>query len=349
MHNPDIGIVIVTWDGWPMLQQCLQSIQHQTVFGRIRVVVVDNGSHDGTLEGIRTQFPWVKLLPLPSNTGFASPNNLGIATLLEDPNIQYVLTVNNDITLTPTFIEEMVACSQRHPSAGSIQGRLYRANQQEVLDCVGILIAPDMSAMNRGQSETAKGQYMHEEEIFGPSASAALYTRTALERVRVRSNEYFDPYYFAYYEDVQLAWKLRLVGFDSWYTPSAIASHAHSATGVSHSPFKAYHIHRNQYCNIITILPFTLLLVALTLMPFRYLLLLMSVLLRRGPSAELSHHATNESLAGIVLRGWKDVLNHIDLLWETHHAVQERRTVSMVTILRWFRYYPASIRKMIFG
>ena len=122
MHNPDIGIVIVTWDGWPMLQQCLQSIQQQTVFQRIRVLVVDNGSKDGTLEGLRKQFPSVVVMQLPTNTGFASPNNLGIAKLLENPNIQYVLTLNNDITITPTFVEEMLACSQRHPSAGSIQG-----------------------------------------------------------------------------------------------------------------------------------------------------------------------------------------------------------------------------------
>lgn len=353
MHNQDIGIVIVTWNGWSMLGPCLESVFKQTVAERIRVVVVDNGSTDGTLNGVRVQFPEVTLISLPTNTGFASPNNIGIHSLLSDRAIQYIITLNNDITLDPAFVEQMVVCSMQHTDAGSIQGRLYRSYEDNLLDCVGMLIAPDMSAMNRGQCQPANGHYTVEEEIFGPSASAALYTRTALERVRVNTNDYFDPYYFAYYEDVQLAWKLRLAGFTSWYTPSAVAFHAHSATGKSHSPFKAYHIHRNQYCNIVTLLPTPLLVVALLLMPLRYVLLLTSVLIRRGPSAQLSQQTSKqsarESLPHIVLRGWHDVWSHRQLLMHTRRSIQQRRVVYLRTIVRWLRKYPANICAMIFG
>ncbi len=344
-----VGIVIVTWDGWDLLERCLATVAAQTIADDLRIVIVDNGSKDGTVEHLHADYPHIQVIALPENTGFASPNNLGIVEALKDSGIEYILTLNNDIELTPTFVAELVASAERHPEAGSIQGKLFRLNKKEMIDAVGILVYPDMSAMNRGQYDIGAQLYNKEEEIFGPSASAALYRREALEKTVLPADNFFDAAYFAYYEDVDLAWRLRLAGYSSWYTPDAISYHAHSATGVSHSPFKAYHIHRNQYFNMIKLLPFPLLCIALAIMPFRYVLLASSVLKKRGPAAQLSKKTEGPSMVAIVLKSWLHVLSHLPYLLRMRRAVQRTRVVSVRTIWRWFKLYRANIRTMIYG
>jgi hypothetical protein len=344
-------VTLVNWNGRDMLEECLESVQRQS-FQNFSMIIVDNGSDDGSVEFLRKNYADIELIEFDHNTGFAYPHTVAIKKALQDPQVEYILTLNNDTALDPDFFAEMVAAAQRHPEAGSIQGKVVNFYDESLIDCTGILVHWDMSAVNRGQGKKDTGQYAKEEEIFGPSASAALYRREALEKTQLPNGDIFDSSYFAYYEDVDLAWRLRLAGYSSWYTPKAIIKHIHSATGVSHSPFKAFHIHRNHYFNMIKNLPFWFLVRALLFMPFRYVLLLSSLVLKKGAAAELNKktHGSQDHMVLLVLRSWWHVLkNLIPLIRKRQYIQGDLTIVSTHDVRTWFFQHSTNIRHIIYG
>lgn len=346
----DIGIIIANWNGQNLLMECLNGILHQTLLPRT-IFVVDNGSSDGSVAAIRERFPYVQVLALPTNTGFSSANNRGIAQILLDNNIRYVLTLNNDVVLEPSFLFAARQCAERHAGKqlGAIQGKLMRMNDRKTFDSTGMLTFIDTSAVNRGHAEIDHAQYEQEEEVFGASASAALYTRTALEQTQLTQGEFFDNTYFAYGEDVDLAWRLRLMGFRSYYTPSAQGFHRHSATGKSHSPFKAFFIHRNQLYTIVKVLPFPFLLLALAFLPFRYILLWTSALRKKGASAELVKKSSHSQAIRITLMSWRDFLKAIPFLLQKRKYIQSRRVVGMGDVFSWLKRFRAHLSTIVYG
>lgn len=350
----ELSVVIVTWNGRHHLEHCLPALFAQT-YKDFRLILVDNGSQDGTVAFIREHYPEAETIALDRNYGFAFPNNLGIRKALEDSRVRYVVTLNNDTAPEPGYLTELVACALRHPEAGSVQPKVVNFFESGVIDSTGILIAREMSAINRGQKEMDKGQYELESEIFGPSASAALYTREALTRIalpdRGEGLEFFDNSYFAYYEDVDLAWRLRLAGFASIYAPQAKVLHVHSATGENFSKFKSFHIHRNHYYNLIKNLPLPYLLVALSILPIRYLMLTASLLSRKGPSGALAQNLRKrqESLLRLVLNSWREVIFNLPLLLARRRFIQGKRAVKLHEVNRWFKTFKADYRRIIFG
>ncbi len=374
LSSPDVAVIILNWNGRKLLQDCIATVVAQT-YPNLRMIVVDNGSTDDSklwLEqyldtaGMQPGFPdFFDVLALPTNLGFAGGINAGIQFAFTDPDIDYILTVNNDTELQPDFVAELVACAERHraDNLGSVQGQLVQSGHTDVLDATGVLISRDLSAVNRGRGMVRQAHHDNsqsdvilslskDEPIFGPSASAALYCRNALEATVLSSGDYFDSRYFLYYEDVDLAWRLRFQGYTSWYTPAARASHQHSATTGNHSPLKSFQIHRNHYFNIIKDLPWPFLLQALLLLPIRYILLLTSLISGHGPSAALAAKRKNrwqDRLPAIVLRSWWQVLRALPWLLRERAWIQSRRTVSYTTINHWFRQFRAPWRTIIYG
>ncbi|GAB6082638.1 glycosyltransferase family 2 protein [Desulfuromonas carbonis] len=351
--EPEVAVIIVNWNGRQHIEQCLPALRAQT-FREFSVILVDNGSSDGSVEWVRDQYPEVRLIPLERNRGFAQPNNLGIAAAFAAPQVHFVVTLNNDTRPEPDYLAELVACAGRHPKAGSIQPKVSNFFAPDTIDSTGILIAANLSAVNRGLKERDVGQFEREEEIFGASASAALYTRTALEQTALvgadGGPEYFDADYFAYYEDVDLALRLRLAGFDSYYTPAARVWHVHSATGKNYSPLKAFYIHRNQYLNMIKNLPLLPLAKALLLMPQLYWQSLLSVLRRHGAAGELARQsAGGEHPAQLVLRGWWQVLLLLPRMLRKRQQVQRSRLAGHREIASWFKRYRADFDRIVSG
>lgn len=344
----ELAVIIANWNGRNYLKDCLETLRNQTA-KNFRVILVDNGSEDDSVFFVEKNYPDVEIVKLPKNTGFAFANNLGIEKAFEDANIQCVLTLNNDTKVDSKFVEEMLKCAENHPDAGSIQSKVVNFYDPKIIDSTGILVYGDASASNRGQKEKDNGQYGKEEEIFGASASAALYARKALEKVKLPRGDYFDEDYFAYYEDVDLAWRMRLFGFKSFYNPQALVYHIHSATGKNHSPFKSFHIHRNQYYNIIKNLPPVFLARALAFMPVRYLFLATSVLANMGPASELSKKQGKDNILVIVFRSWRDIIKNLPKLIEKRKFIQKNKSVKNKKIKRWFKSYKADFRKMIFN
>jgi GT2 family glycosyltransferase len=224
-----------------LLRECLDSLRAQSL-APLDVVVVDNDSTDGSAEWLKRQ-PEVELVRADRNLGFAAGNNLGLMYCRGD----LVLLLNADVRLAPEYLERCRRHFQR-ADVGSVTGKLVRA-EGNVLDSTGHRVYGLGWAENRGEMLPDRG-YDQDEEVFGVSAAAAVYRRTALDSVAV-AGEVFDESYFSYIEDVDLDWRLRWLGWRAWFEPAAIAVHHRSATGARFSAPIMRHILKNRILTVV--------------------------------------------------------------------------------------------------
>lgn len=225
-----VAVNIVTWNGKEFLPFLLQSLLGQTVQPK-RILVIDNGSIDGTVELLR-EWPTIHVLRNNRNLGFAHAHNQGIS--LSDADA--VLIVNQDLILDPKCIENLVAGLERDPKLGSVCPVTYRfsfSNDEvrtpvlsDTVDSAGLSIRRSRQAVNRGEGSKNTD---FPAETFGAPGVLALYRKTALDDV-TWNHEYFDDDFFAYKEDVDLAWRLRWAGWSCNYVPSARAYHYRSVS-----------------------------------------------------------------------------------------------------------------------
>jgi len=235
---PKASVLIVNWNGVRHLPDCLDSLATQT-FSGFEVVLVDNGSIDGSVAFMREHYPWVRLVELPENTGFAGGNNAG----LPHCRGEYVVTLNNDTVADPGWLAELVRVADSHPRAGMVGCRICRHDDPERLDSLGVKICLDGNSRGamRGAcfAELACPAVM---PILLPSACAALYRKTMLDEIG-----FFDEDFFAYCEDTDLGLRGRLAGWDALLATNAVVRHKYSQTGGALSPFKLRLVERNHY------------------------------------------------------------------------------------------------------
>lgn len=210
-----VSVVIPTWNGRRYLDVVLPSLRAQT-YGDFEVIVVDNGSTDGTAEYLRSAYPDVRVLELGSNQGFAVAVNRGI----EASGGEHVAVVNNDLELEPHWLERMVAALRDHPEAGSATGKMLFYDRRDVIDGAGDFTSWYAVSAPRGRGELDRGQYDAPEPVFSACGGAALYRRAALDAVGR-----FDEDFFAYAEDVDWGFRAQLAGWTCRYAPEAVVFH----------------------------------------------------------------------------------------------------------------------------
>jgi hypothetical protein len=216
-----VSVVIPNWNGRHWLPGCLAAIAAQTLAPR-EVLVVDNGSVDGSVAYLASAHPRVRLLELGHNTGFAHAANRGIDAAAAD----CVALVNTDVELTPDWLARMYATLDAHSEAASVACKILDLADPAFVYDAGDVLRRDGACEQRGRFGRDDGRWNEPGEVFGPCAGAALYRREA-----VRSVGGFDERYFAYLEDVDLALRLRLAGWTCRYEP-IVALHA--GEGSSH-------------------------------------------------------------------------------------------------------------------
>lgn len=228
-----VSINLLIYNGKKYLPYCLKSIFHQS-FKDFELLIIDNASNDDSVYWLKKNYPQIKILLNQNNLGFASGHNLGI----KKSTSELLLLLNQDIYLESNFLEILVKTIIKNDRIAAIQGKLLHWNfsleKQEkpiltiqgktnIIDSAGLLIYKSRQAVERGQ-EMNDGQFDQTEEIFGVNGACSLYRRQALEDIKI-DNEYFDQDFFYLKEDVDLAWRLRLRSWQSWYQPQAIAYH----------------------------------------------------------------------------------------------------------------------------
>lgn len=341
----NIAVIIANWNGKKYLKDCFDSLLTQTC-KNFKIIFVDNGSDDGSADFVREIYPETEIIQLEKNTGFAKGYNIGMAKALEDENIKYAIVLNNDTKLHENFIENMLDCSRRHPEAGSIQPKILNFFEKNKIDCTGILLSFDGVATNRGYRETDRGQFEKEEEIFGANAAAVLFARETLEKTQLRPGEYFDNSYFAFYEDADLAWRMRMAGFKSFYCPKAVVYHVHSATANRISGFRAYYLNRNRFFMLIKNYPLCrLAMILLILTPIRYIFLFFRVIMKKGRKGAEFSGQKKLAVAKEILRAWGSVIANIPILIKKRRIIQKNKKVNCGEIRRWFRSYKVKFSK----
>jgi len=222
-----VAVVVPSWNGRRWLPGLLASLAAQTR-PPDAVVVVDNGSTDGSVAWLRTAPGVSQLVELAENTGFAVAANRGLAAC---PDADVVALVNTDVELAPDWVERVVARLAQEPGLGSVATKMVLMDRPEVLDGAGDVLRRDGVAEQRGHGRPDGPRFSAPGEVFSASAGAAGYRRAALAAVGG-----FDERYFAYLEDVDLGLRLRLAGWRCAYEP-VVARHArHGSSGRDDAP-----------------------------------------------------------------------------------------------------------------
>lgn len=216
-----ITLAVLTYDGRELLDATLPSVLAQTHEAGVEVLVVDDGSSDGTGDHVRARWPQVRVLELGENVGVAAALNHAVAVT----DTELVALLNNDVELAPGWLAPLVAALDADPGAASATGKLLRYDDRERLDAAGDVLLRSAAVINRGAGEVDRGQYDQPEAVFGACAGAALYRRSAFDVVGP-----FDEAYFAYLEDVDWAMRAQLAGLRARYEPAAVGFHMGGAT-----------------------------------------------------------------------------------------------------------------------
>ena len=231
----EVSVVIPNFNGIAFLDSVLASLEGQTL-SNFEVILVDNGSTDGSCSFVTANYPWVHLIELSENFGFCGAVNAGIRAA----KAPYVLLLNNDTEVKEDFVEEMLAAIRRHKNAFSCGARMVQYHDRDRLDDVGNYYCALGWSFARGRGKDIHA-YETEDKIFSACAGAAIYRKKIIEKIG-----YFDEEHFAYLEDTDIGYRARIYGYENWYAPKAIVYHVGSGTSGSRcNQFKTRYSSRN--------------------------------------------------------------------------------------------------------
>jgi GT2 family glycosyltransferase len=247
-----ISVVVVNWNRRALLAACLKSLENQT-FRDFEVIVVDNGSTDGSVElvqGLATTFPApLNLIVNSNNRGFCAANNQGFAA----SRSEFVALLNNDAEAEPGWLAALVQALRSDDAVGMVASKILVWEDPRRIDKVGHLIYPDGQNRGRGTGQIDQGQFDRLEAILWPDGCAALYRRAMLDEVGG-----FDEEFFAYADDAELGLRGRIAGWTCLYAPGAVVRHHRGATLGLDSARRITLIERNRVLLVVKLFPWNL-------------------------------------------------------------------------------------------
>ncbi len=224
-HSERVSITIVTYNSGRFIARCVESVLAQT-HPRTELIIVDNASTDYTREVLRAYEDRCTIVYNEANIGFAAAQNQAIRLA----RTEWVLTLNPDVLLTPTFVEALLQAGRIDPEVGTVCGKLLTMSAEfalpphPVVDSTGMYFNPMLRHLDRGSQEHDNGHYLNYEYVFGATAAAALYRRAMIDDISI-DGDFFDPDFFVYREDADVAWRAQLMGWHCLYTPHARGYH----------------------------------------------------------------------------------------------------------------------------
>lgn len=231
----EVSVVIPNFNGLAYLEGVLSSLERQSM-KNFEVILVDNGSTDGSCAFVASQYSWVHIIELSENFGFSRAVNEGIKAA----RAPYVLLLNNDTEVEPDFLKEMTEGIQRHKKAFSCQAKMLQFHDRDKMDDGGNYYCALGWAFAGGKGRAAE-HYDKEKKIFSSCAGAAIYRKKIFEKIG-----YFDDEHFAYLEDLDVGYRARIYGYENWYIPGAVVYHVGSGTsGSRYNQFKIRYSSRN--------------------------------------------------------------------------------------------------------
>lgn len=241
--NKPIAVIILNWNGHDLLNEYLPQVVATTDSSVADIIVADNGSTDKSVELLKTDFPSVKLIQFDSNHGFAQGYNLAI----EQTQYKYTVLLNSDVATAPGWITPLYEYMEANPNVGACQPKLLAYKQKDefeyagasggFLDCNGY---PYCRGRIFGTVEKDQGQYDDIISVFWATGAALM----------IRSQVYLqagglDKYFFAHMEEIDLCWRVLLMGYDIKVIPQSVAYHLGGGSLPASNPRKTYLNFRN--------------------------------------------------------------------------------------------------------
>ncbi|MHA6483041.1 glycosyltransferase family 2 protein [Paenibacillus sp. strain BS8-2] len=217
-----VSVSIVTYNSASDIRTCLEAVYRQS-YPIDSVIIVDNASIDHTLDEIRALESGrnnLVIIANEMNNGFAGGQNQAIMSSQSD----YVLVLNPDVQLHEDYIKCLVHELENDPNAGSATGMLVSGSDHALIDSTGLVMGLLRQARDRGAGED-RARWGKSDYIFGTSGAASLYARRMVADISIEG-EFFDEQFFAYKEDVDVAWRAQILGWKSIYVPRSTAIHA---------------------------------------------------------------------------------------------------------------------------
>lgn len=244
-----ISVVIPNYNRADLLGACLASLRAQT-HRDFEVIVVDNGSDDGSPEMTASEYPEVRLIRLAENKGFSEAVNRGIA----ESRGGLIALLNNDAEADPAWLSELHNASAAHPEAGFFASKILFYDRHDIIDtvCDGFSVAG--FGYKKGWGEIDNGQYDQLSYVFGACGGAAAYRKTTLDAV-ARDGEYFDEEYFAFGEDLDISFRAQSLGYRCVAVPGARVYHRIRATAGNSSRMAIFLGYRNFLLTVIKNFP----------------------------------------------------------------------------------------------
>ncbi|MDQ6707587.1 MAG: glycosyltransferase family 2 protein [Acidobacteriota bacterium] len=323
-----VTVIVVNWNRKPLLRACLASLRGQTS-PAAEIIVVDNGSDDGSAEMIASEFPGFRLIQNSSNRGFCAANNQGIHAA----NGELIALLNNDAEADANWLAALGSVFLNAPSIGMAASKILVYEDPRRIDKVGHLIYPDGQNRGRGTGALDEGQFDRVEEVLWPDGCAAMYRKDMLDRIGG-----FDDDFFAYGDDAELGLRARIAGWKCVYTPHAVVRHHRGSTLGLKSARRLRLIERNRVLLAVKLFPWSLLL----LNKFYYLARLsagaLAALQGRGETALFPGFRGKFTLACALIQG------DLEALWLLPKMLRKRREIRKIRKLS-----GKEVRQLILG
>lgn len=304
MSDPTVAVVIVNYNAGDLLCDVVDGLARQTV-APTRVIIVDNGSTDGSTARAAGRMPGIEVLDLGFNAGFAPGNNRAVEMASD---CEWVALLNPDAIPEPSWLEELLRAVDRYPTVSMFGSLLVLADDPHTIDGAGDVLHVGGLAWRALHGRPVGEAPADPIEIFSPCAAAALYRRSAFTAVGG-----FEERYFCYQEDTDLAFRMRLRGERCMLIPTSIARHHGSALTGRESDFTIYHSHRNLEWTWMRDMPAGALVRSV---PHHLLTVLLTV----------AWYAS-QGQGGVILRAKRDALRGMGWALRSRRAVQRDRTV----------------------
>jgi len=321
--EPLFSIIILFWNNEKFIHRCLNSLQNQT-YDDFEVILINNGSQQ-LLPNINAfSFLNIKVHELKENIGFAAGNNYGA----KFAKGKYLVTLNADAFPEPDWLENIRTAIDKYPNC-SFASKLVMENDPNKLDGVGDVYHFTGQVWRKYHNYSESTLKLKEQEVFSPCAAAAIYMKEAFEKVGG-----FDPDFFAYVEDVDLGFRLRLAGYKCIFLPDAVVHHVGSGSTGRRSDFSVYYGQRNLVWSFFKNMPGLLFWI---LLPFHILMNVITIFL-----------SFFRKQGKVTIKAKLDAFKELPQMIKKRNPVQRNRSVSIVQLIKVLDWNPFSPWRKLF-
>ena len=238
---PLVYIILVNWNGWKDSIDCIESLK-KIDYKNYKIIIVDNGSLDGSYEILKEKFPILTIIKSDENLGFAGGNNLGIEYALKE-GADFVYLLNNDTIVDKDVVSELIKAADEYPVAGVFGSKIYYYSEPNRIWCIGGIIDFDLAdAPQIGSMQIDNGQYEKIQEVGYVSGCSMLLRKEVIEEIGL-----MDDKFFLYWEETDWQFRIRQKGWQIIYVPKSKLWHKISASAGVNSKLSTYYMYRNAY------------------------------------------------------------------------------------------------------